>query len=846
MRRRRLIVRSFRSTLLSVLLMLGGAVVAWAFFTAIGSGAGAAPVGALSASSIGSATAGAGTVALAWSSVSSPTGSGTLKYFVTRDGGNPGGTCPAPSAPAAVTSCTDTGLAPGSHTYIVTALWRSWTSRSGSRSVTVSFGALDHLVLAAATTSPVAGATDALTISAKDSSGNTVATYTGDKTLTFGGASTFGSNHPTVTDKSGTPVALGTPETITFTNGVASTAGSANGAMTLYKAETAGITVTDGTVGNGTGLSVTVSPASAAKLVFTTAGLSGSAASAASLGPATVKEQDQYGNPTTTAETVSLSSNSSGTAVFALTQNGSSVGSVGIPGGSSTASFYYGDTKAGSPTVTAHSAGLTDATQQETITGATLDHLTVTNPGAQTAGIAFNQTITAVDQFGNPAGGWTSASACVTFSGPSNSPSGQTPAYPATAGCGTGNSSLSFNSSGQATAPITLYDSQTTSLTVTSVTGPAGKVATTAPFTVSAGTLNVFTVPTPSSQTAGSGFNETVTAIDAWGNVPSAWTSVTACVTFSGPSNSPSGQAPAYPGGGGCGTGNSSLTFSSSGQAIASINLFDAQTTNLTVTSVTAPSGKNGTSGSFTVSGTSLNSFNVPTPSSQTAGNAFNETITAVDQYGNAAGPWTSVTACVTFAGPSNSPSGQAPTYPAAGSCGAGNSSLSFSSSGKATASIALFDAQTTSLTVTSVTAPANKTGSSSSFTVGAGSPTKLAWTQVSTTSSATPSPNPCSTSCTYSGFGNNKTWSASLVVTDGWANTVTNLGSGHSVTVTLTSSSGATLNPSSPATLTISATGAAVTGQITYTSGGGGGAWTDTLTAASSGYASATASFSK
>ena len=38
---------------------------------------------------------------------------------------------------------------------------------------------------------------------------------------------------------------------------------------------------------------------------------------------------------------------------------------------------------------------------------------------------------------------------------------------------------------------------------------------------------------------------------------------------------------------------------------------------------------------------------------------------------------------------------------------------------------------------------------------------------------------------------------------------------------------------------------GAATTGQITYTSGSGG-SWTDSLTAASSGYTNATASFSK
>src|SRR5207248_4424438 len=133
-----------------------------------------------------------------------------------------------------------------------------------------------------------------------------------------------------------------------------------------------------------------------------------------------------------------------------------------------------------------------------------------------------------------------------------------------------------------------------------------------------------------SSPTAGSAFNETITAIDTWGNVPSAWTSVTGCVTFSGPSNSPNGQAPTYPSAGGCGAGNSSLSFNASGQATGSITLFNAGSTNLTVTSVTAPSGKSGTSGSFAVSGTSLNGFTVSTPSSPTAGGAISPTITAV------------------------------------------------------------------------------------------------------------------------------------------------------------------------------------------------------------------------
>ena len=74
--------------------------------------------------------------------------------------------------------------------------------------------------------------------------------YTGDKTLTFSGATASASpvTAPTVSDKTGAAIAFGTATTITFTNGVATVSGAANGVMTLYQAETAVVSVTDGTI----------------------------------------------------------------------------------------------------------------------------------------------------------------------------------------------------------------------------------------------------------------------------------------------------------------------------------------------------------------------------------------------------------------------------------------------------------------------------------------------------------------------------------------------------------------------------------------------------------------------
>lgn len=66
---------------------------------------------------------------------------------------------------------------------------------------------------------------------------------------------------------------------------------------------------------------------------------------------------------------MTLSSDSSGTAVFATTLTGTSVTSVTIPSGAPGANFYYGDTKAGNPLITA-SGPLASATQTEIITAA--------------------------------------------------------------------------------------------------------------------------------------------------------------------------------------------------------------------------------------------------------------------------------------------------------------------------------------------------------------------------------------------------------------------------------------------------------------------------------------------
>jgi hypothetical protein len=225
--------------------------------------------------------------------------------------------------------------------------------------------------------------------------------------------------------------------------------------------------------------------------------------------------------------------------------------------------------------------------------------------------------------------------------------------------------------------------------------------------------------------------------------------------------------------------------------------------------------------------------FQLSNPGTRTAGTAFSVTITAV--FDGATDTSYTGTKTITFSGPASSPSGTAPSYPA---------SVTFTN-GVGTANITLYKAETTSLTAA---AQGAITGTSPSFTVNAGSAARIAWTSISTSSAGTPTPNPCYFTCTYSsGFGNSNTWNSKASITDSAGNIVAGVGSGHNVTVALGGSRNGTINGGTAnVTLTIPATGAATsTSQLAYLAGSGS-SWTDTLSATSSGFTNATASFSK
>ena len=97
-------------------------------------------------------------------------------------------------------------------------------------------------------------------------------------------------------------------------------------------------------------------------------------------------------------------------------------------------------------------------------------------------------------------------------------PERQRSAVPSTGRLRFGQSSLSFNASGQATGvSFTLYDAQTIAITATSVS-PSGKTGVSPSLTVGPASAASFTITNPGAQTAGTAFTLAITAKDAYGN----------------------------------------------------------------------------------------------------------------------------------------------------------------------------------------------------------------------------------------------------------------------------------------------------------------------------------------
>ncbi len=491
----------------------------------------------------------------------------------------------------------------------------------------------------------------------------------------------------------------------------------------------------------------------------------------------TITAKDEYGNTTTTfagKKTLTFSEPAS-------SPNGkapSYPATVTFAAGAGTAAIKLYDAQ--TTTVKAKEGTLEGTSPSLTVKAAATKKLTVPTPLEQEAGVAFNVTLTATDEYANTTTGYAGAKS-LTWSGPSNAPSGQAPEYPTSA------TSVTFTEGVGTASQLKLYDAQSPTLKVKEGAIEGASAA----FTVKAAAATSFSAPTPAAQTAGTSFNETLTALDTWHNIAKSYVGAKT-VTFSEPANSPSGQAPSYP---------ATVTFAA-GAGTASIKLYDAQSSTLKATEGTIE----GTTGSFTVKVAATKKLTVPTPSEQEAGVAFNVTLTATDEWGNLATSYTGAKTLV-FSEPASSPSGQAPEYPASATTvtfaeGVGTASL-----------IKLYDAQTTTLKVKE---GATVVGTSGSFTVKATAPERFAWAHP-TVGAGKLEAGTCPFACITSSIGNSKKFTAHASVTDKYGNIVSNLGVASKAKVELTSGAGTLANATG---LTIPTSGLAESSTIfEYTS---------------------------
>ena len=225
-----------------------------------------------------------------------------------------------------------------------------------------------------------AGGTQDLTITAEDASGNTVTTYTGPKTLIFSGANSSANpvTAPSVKFNSGSSIAFGSPTTINFNNGVAQASDGNIVAMTLYKAETATISVSDGSSSSSGSdrLTVTVSALSMNKfaLSLTSPQNNGVAFS----GVNTLTAQDAYGNTVgfdASANNVTIMANSPLTGSVSGLSGGNTLTGAGdfISGVANLTALgmkYTGNAGTGIFTASAASGGYTGSSGSVTINAA--------------------------------------------------------------------------------------------------------------------------------------------------------------------------------------------------------------------------------------------------------------------------------------------------------------------------------------------------------------------------------------------------------------------------------------------------------------------------------------------
>ncbi len=412
--------RSLLAVMVGTVLVLGtvfGSVPAFGYWGAAGTASTTAAVGTLAPPTNVSASAVASTVSVSWTA---PAGLAPTGYYVTRTtDGTPMPACGSgPAALVTASSCSDTGVAAGSHTYVVTAVFRSWTAVSAAVTVVV------------------------------DAS-NKVAFTSGPAANVTAGAPMTGLGVQLQTNALGLATA-GVPVTISI--GANPNGGTLSGTQTVNTDGTGTATFNDlniRTAGAGYTLvasspgyegtvsaTFTVTAASASQLVVTSSSsVSGIASATANIGPITVERRDAFGNPASIGQpALTLQPTAIGTGYFAAAAGGSGPISLSIPAGSASVSFYYGNRTAGSTALQFGAQGVTVSQAiSVVVSAAPASKLQLTLPDPVPRSTAFNATVLILDEFGNQTA--STANVILTSTGGSTCPIDiPTPAHDAVGG----------------------------------------------------------------------------------------------------------------------------------------------------------------------------------------------------------------------------------------------------------------------------------------------------------------------------------------------------------------------------------------------------------------------------
>lgn len=471
------------------------------------------------------------------------------------------------------------------------------------------------------------------------------------------------------------------------------------------------------------------------------------------------------------------------------------------------------------------------------------------------AGAAVNLTITAKDVNNATVTTYTGSHSLV-FSGADSSPAGNAPTVVSNVSSssavafGTA-TPLTFTSGVASVASskngvLKIYEAGAASVTATE-----GSLTTPTPLalTVSPAAAKSFVLAADSATPAlGEADDLTITAFDTYGNLATGYTG-SKSLTFSGASSSPAGNAATATNSSGTAVAFGTATAVQFSEGVASagegdggeVRIYKSGASTVKAaegSTVTTPTGVTLTLATGAMTKLALSS-STATP---VAGTGFNVTTTAQDVYGNTVTTYTG-SKNIVFSGASASPAGTQPTVVNAENVAInfGSSTALTFSSGVATPASSKNGFMKLALpgaTSVSATDGTFSTATPLALTVSIGSASKLALSEL--TVSAGVIGSPCYFTCAVSALGNAGTVKAKLMITDSMGNVVSGIGATKTVTVT---STGGTIGGSP---LTIPASGLAVTGTPFTYSSPVSGSFTNTITAASSGYSSATVTATK